>query len=118
MILADTSVWVDHFRRPNARLQQLLQAQQILTHSFIIGELACGNLPKRPQTLHDLGLLPQAIAAREDEVRSLVEERRLWGRGIGWIDAHLLASAFLSGCGLWTFDQRLNEVACSLAISL
>lgn len=116
MILADTSVWLNHFRRRNAQFRQLLLARQILLHPFVTGEIACGNLPKRAETLHSLSLLPQVVLAKDDEVLSLVEQRRLRGRGLGWVDAHLLASALLSGCRLWSHDRRLHEAARSLAV--
>ncbi len=116
MILADTSVWVDHFRRRNPLFQQLILAGQILTHPFVIGEIACGNLPSRAQTLSDLQLLPQCTVAGEQDVLALIDQRRLWGRGIGWVDAHLLASALVSGCRLWSIDQRLHSTAVFLGI--
>jgi len=111
VILADTSVWVQHLRRSHPALQQLVLAGQILIHPFIIGEMACGNLPRRAQTLADLQLLTQSIVAAEADVLHLIEQQRLWGRGIGWVDAHLLASALLSGCKLWSLDQRLAAAA-------
>lgn len=100
MILADTSVWLGHLRQRNAHLQDCLLNGQILIHSFVLGELACGNLQARPSILSDLSELPFAIRADDEEVRSLIEQHRLHGKGIGWVDAHLLASARLSGCRL------------------
>ena len=84
---------------------------RILTHPFVIGEIACGNLRQRGVILEALRELPSATVAAHDEVLRLVEERRLWGSGIGWLDAHLVASALLTGCRLWTLDRRLRRVA-------
>lgn len=111
MILADTSVWVHHLRAGNPRLQGLLLEGAILTHPFIIGEIACGKLGKRAEILEALQVLPSAVVADHHEVLRLIEERRLWGKGIGWVDAHLLASVLLTGCPLWTLDRRLHVVA-------
>jgi predicted nucleic acid-binding protein len=111
MILTDTSVWVGHFRRPNPQLQELLTAEQVLIHPMILGELACGNLPQRSLTLRLLGKLPWGVVGRHTEVLQLVEDRKLWGSGISWIDAHLLASAMLSHGTLWTLDRRLRGAA-------
>ena len=110
MILADTSVWVEHFRAGNA-LGELLYESLVLTHPFVIGELACGNLRNRARILADLEALPLAVCASDEEARRLVEDRGLWGRGIGWIDVHLLASALLTGCRLWTLDRPLRRAA-------
>lgn len=111
MTLVDTSVWVAHLRSGDAALRQLLENGEVLTHPFVTGELACGNLSKRAEVLRHLDTLPRAAVARDTEVRRLVEDHRLYGRGIGWIDAHLLASALLSHCRLWSHDQRLRAVA-------
>ncbi len=111
MILADTSVWVDHFRVGNPVLSEVLGRALVLTHPFVIGELACGNLKNRTRILADLDALPLAVPATHEEVLRLVEERALWGRGIGWIDGHLLASALLSHCWLWTLDRQLDQAA-------
>ena len=116
MTLVDTSVWVEHFRRGVDPLVRLLDHQGVLCHPFVIGELACGRLPKRREYLTFLGELPQAVMAGHDEVLMLIEERRLMGRGIGWIDAHLLASVLLVGAALWTLDRRLAAVAGSLGV--
>jgi len=111
MILVDTSVWVDHFRARNPELSEVLGGALVLTHPFVIGELACGNLRNRTRILADLNSLPLALSATHEEVLRLIEERELWGRGIGWIDGHLLASALLSNCRLWTLDRRLHQAA-------
>lgn len=112
MILADTSVWVDHFRRKDAELYRQLQQNNITTHPFIVTELALGNLPKRLRTLEYLDLLPMAKVAHTAEVRSMVEVRSLFRRGIGFVDAHLIASALITPhTVLWTRDKRLRDIA-------
>lgn len=116
MILADTSVWVDHIHIPNHRLQELLLERQILTHPFVVGEIACGNLRDRERSLGFFDALPVVAVAAHAEVLRLVKERRLWGTGITWIDAHLLASALITGCFLWTLDQRLRQAARHLKV--
>jgi predicted nucleic acid-binding protein len=111
MILADTSVWVGHFRAANPQLQELLAKGRILTHPFVVGEIACGQLRQRAVILDALKRLPQALVASHEEVLRLIEERRLSGTGLGWVDVHLLASALLTGCRLWTLDRRLRHAA-------
>lgn len=111
MILVDTSVWVEHLRRGRVELSRLLDAAQVVCHPFVIGELACGSLRSRHEVLSLLGELTPAPVADHAEVLALVENRRLMGRGIGWIDAHLLASSVLAGAWLWTLDQRLAAIA-------
>jgi predicted nucleic acid-binding protein len=117
MVLADTSVWIQHFRRGEPTLAGQLSDGLILMHPFVSGELACGNLKGRAAILSDLQTLPSAEPASNEEVLQLVEERRLWGRGLGWVDMHLLASALLSRCGLWTLDKKLGEAATELGLS-
>lgn len=116
MILVDTSVWISHFKRTSARLQDLLLRDQVLCHPFIIGELALGNLPKGRAVLDLLNLLPPSLVATHQEVLSFVEIERLAGRGIGWIDAHLLASARLESSLLWTEDKALAKIAAILGV--
>jgi len=117
MLLVDTSVWVQHFRRGEPRLGADLAEGLVLMHPFVLGELACGNLRKRAEILSDLQALPSARAASTAEVLELIESRRLWGRGLGWIDVHLLASALLSHCKFWTLDKRLSTAAGELGVS-
>jgi predicted nucleic acid-binding protein len=117
MVLADTSVWIDHFRRGNLRLAARLADGLVLMHPFVSGELACGNLKDRANILSDLHALPSANPASNAEVMRLIEDRRLWGRGLGWIDAHLLASALLSKAGLWTLDSKLAKAGAELGLS-
>lgn len=118
MILVDTSVWIEQLRRGSERLQSLLYDEQVLCHPFIIGELACGTLRNRQEILRLLSVLPKALVADHEEVVHLVEERHLYGRGLGWVDVHLLASSILTRCPLWTLDKRLKQVAATLKISM
>lgn len=117
MILVDTSIWIDHLRRGNDALSLLLEQERVLTHPFIIGELACGSMANRRQILELLGTLPAAEVADDDEVIRFVEARQLYGVGIGWIDAHLLASTRLSHALFWTSDTRLKRAAEALGIT-
>ncbi len=117
MIVADTSIWIDHLRKPDRQLSSLLAAGVVLVHPFVVGELACGTLPNRKVLLSALALLPQALVAAHGEVLGLVERYTLGGRGIGWIDMHLLASTLLTGRSqLWTRDRRLRGVAAELGL--
>lgn len=109
MILVDTSVWIDHLRRSNEALAGLLSEAYVLIHPFVAGELACGNLKNRTELLRYLSALPSATVASHDEAMHLLEDRKLAGCGIGWVDAHLLASALLSHCSFWTLDERLRR---------
>ena len=111
MILADTSVWVDHFRGRGTSLGFLLTEQQILAHPYVVGELSLGHLRHRTQILHDLKLLPKVTMPTDDEVLEWVEKRKLFGKGIGWVDAHLLLSCLLSNAQLWTNDKNLISAA-------
>jgi len=116
-VLADTSVWIDHLRQSARPLCMLLDANEVLMHPAVAGELACGAIINRAAILALLAELPEAYRAADDEVRNLIERRRLYGRGIGWIDAHLLASALLTECVLWTHDKTLATIARELRIS-
>ena len=116
MTLVDTSVWVDHFQKGNTELQNLLQSNEVLMHPFIMGELSCRTMRNRGEILRLLQELPEARVAEHEEVLGLVERKRLWGRGIGWIDVHLLASALLSRSTIWTLDRQLSRVASSLPL--
>ncbi len=118
MILVDTSVWVDHLRRGNPELASLLQQSQVLLHPFVAGELALGNLQQRQAVLLALKGLPAAALATDKDVLGLIERQALHGRGIGYVDAHLLASARLSAaCKLWTLDKRLQAAAIALKVA-
>lgn len=118
MILVDTSVWIAHFRKGGSKLGELLSEALVLVHPFVRGELACGNLKNRARILSDLEALPSAVSATHEEVMRLVELRKLWGLGIGWIDGHLLASALLSNCQFWTLDGRLVRAAATAGVKL
>lgn len=111
MTLVDTSVWVDHFRRSNARLAALLLDGQVRCHAFVAGELACGSLNRRREVLDLLHELPRAATLPDDEVMAFLELHALMNRGLGWVDVHLLASAFVSRSRLWTLDRRLATAA-------
>jgi predicted nucleic acid-binding protein len=115
-MLVDTSVWVDHLRRRNATLVALLEQTQVWTHAFVVGELACGNLAHRGKLLTALTALPHAPMAAHDEVLAFLESHRLMGRGLGWVDIHLLASARLAKLPFWTLDKRLAAVATPLQL--
>ncbi len=118
MILVDTSVWVDHLRHGDAKLVELLQTAGVLAHPFVTGELALGLLGQRELILETLRGLPQAVVASDSEVLQFIEQRRLFGVGIGYVDAHLLAAVQLTpGASLWTRDKRLTAVAVRLAFA-
>ena len=117
MVLIDTSVWVAHLRDGNKRLEALLHEGHVLCHPLVIGELACGNLKNRGPILRFLQQLPMAAAARHEEVLIFIERHALMGKGLGWIDTHLLASAFLIKVPLWTLDKSLDRISSSLGLS-
>ncbi len=117
MILVDTSVWVDHLRRGDTQLATLLESAAVLTHPFVIGEIACGSLADRATVIELLQDLPAALVADVGEVLAFVERQRLYGKGIGYVDVHLLASAALSGGALlWTRNKRLRAAAQGLGV--
>jgi len=118
-VLIDTSVWVDHFRRVNPILVQLVTSDEALTHPVVLVELACGTPPApRARTLHDIGVLRHAKHPAWAEVMELVEARQLYGRGCGSSDLTLLASTLMTpGALLWTLDKRLSLLACELAVA-
>lgn len=118
MILVDTSVWIDHLRAGAPALVTELEQGRVLTHPYVVGELACGHLRDRAQVLRLLGHLPQAPVATDREALSFIEQRALMGQGIGYIDVHLLASVVLSATArLWTRDRRLGAVARDLRLA-
>jgi predicted nucleic acid-binding protein len=118
MILVDTSVWIEHLRWGSPRLRSLLYDDEVVCHPFVVGELACGMLRNREEILGKLRTLPEARVADQNEVLRFLETHRLYGRGLGWVDAHILASALLTGCTLWTLDQALRRAAAGLGIAL
>ena len=117
MILVDTSVWVDHLRRPNAPLVAWLELGEVSCHPFVVGEIGLGSLKHRARVLSLLAELPMARTVRHEDAMALVQERALSGVGLGWVDVHLLASAFVEGWGLWTIDRQLHRVADRLGIA-
>lgn len=118
MILVDSSIWIDHLRTGEPRLADQLNAGRVLTHPFIVGELACGNLKNRKEVLSLLHDLPAAPVATDEEVLFFIEKRALMGKGIGYVDAHLLAAIAATGTGrLWTRDKRLDAVAGSIGMA-
>ena len=114
MILVDTSVWVEHLRSGTIGLEALLNDGQVVCHPFIIGEIACGNLINRTEILSLLQDLPVASLADDDEVIQFIEDHKLMGKGLGYIDIHLLMSALLTRIPLWTTDKRLHDVSLTL----
>jgi predicted nucleic acid-binding protein len=118
IVLADTSVWLDHWRRGNPRFAELLGQRRVVLHPFVFGELSLGTLSARTEVLGHLSKLRAPRVARHDEVLALIERAPLWRRGIGWVDAHLLASALLDRVRIWTLDKKLAAVAGSLGVRL
>ncbi len=114
MTLVDTSIWVNHLRTGSPRLISFLEENLVLTHPDVIGELACGMIKNRSEILGLLQALPKARVADDDEVLHLLESQQLYGGGLGWVDLHLLASAQLTSCGLWTADGALHKAAIKL----
>jgi len=118
LILADTSLWIDHFRHGNAELSAWLEAGEVLSHPFVIGELAVGNLSPRETVLRELGRLPPAVVASPEEVLALVAQEKLHGLGLGYVDVALLASVRLTPeSALRTRDRRLGEVAAQMGLA-
>jgi len=114
LILVDTSVWVHHLRFGDAQLAALLDVNSVVMHPYIVGEIACGSLSKRAPTLELLQQLPMTPVAEPDEVLRYIEDHELHGKGIGYVDVHLLASAAIGGTKLWTRDRRLHVMAVRL----
>lgn len=117
MILVDTSVWIDHLRSAITPLAGLLEAESVLIHPFVIGELACGEIKRRREVLDLLSTLPSSVVATNEETLHFIEHHRLMGKGIGYMDAHLLAAAMLTDAArLWTREKRLRAIASHLRI--
>jgi hypothetical protein len=118
MILADTTIWVDHFRSANDKLRELLEDERIAMHPFIVAELALGSLKQRRVQLEALDDMPAVPVAQLREVRQMIETRSLYSRGIGLTDAHLIASCLIHPpTRLWTNNKRLAEIAETLGIA-
>jgi predicted nucleic acid-binding protein len=116
LVLVDTSVWVDFIRSGNLELAGLLANRLVDIHDFIIGELACGNLHKRKEILESLSLLPQVSQASHEEVLYLIESKKLMGKGLSYVDFHLIASAQIAGVPIWTVDQKFDHINSALGI--
>ncbi len=117
MILADTSIWIDHLRASNPRMEERLSRGQIVMHPFVVAEIALGSMKNRRQRLFDLDSLFKVRVAQLSEVRRMIEAHTLYAKGIGLIDAHLLASCLLApGTRLWTRDAALEKVARTFGI--
>jgi predicted nucleic acid-binding protein len=117
MVLVDTSIWVTHLRQGNRQLEKLLMDAEVMCHPFIIGELACGNLKNLNEIIPLLQSLPMAPTIEFDEFLFFIDRNHLMGKGIGFVDVHLLASAQLTGVPLWTADKRLKSAADQLALT-
>jgi len=116
MILVDTSVWIEHIRAAHPHLREMLEQFRVVMHPLVMGEVACGTVASRRAVLAEMEGLPRAVVAGHEEAMHLLETRTLWGRGLGWVDLHLLAAAQLSACRLWTLDRRLEDVARELGV--
>jgi len=117
MVLVDTSVWIDHLRKGEPALVRLLEDDQVFGHRWVTGELALGSLKDRNSVLEMLDVLPKVEAVPETEVMNLIDRRGLFQRGIGWVDAQLLAACVARPCRLWTKDKRLSEIAAELGVA-
>jgi predicted nucleic acid-binding protein len=117
MVLVDTSIWITHLRQGSRQLEKLLMDAEVMCHPFIIGELACGNLKNRNEIIPLLQSLPMAPTIEFDEFLFFVDRNHLMGKGIGFVDVHLLASAQLTGISLWTADKRLKSAANQLELT-
>jgi len=116
-VVVDANIWIHHWRDSNRLLEGMMEDGEVWTHPLIIGELSMGTLRNRDRTLWDLTRLGRPPLATDAETRQMVEARRLWGRGIGWNDAKILASVVIGGCLLWTRDRRLDEIAAELNVA-
>ena len=117
MVLLDSSVWIDHLRKADSAVSTLLEEHEVLCHPFVIGELACGSLARRPLVVSTLSKLPRVTVAEHHEVLSYIDTHKLFSLGLSFIDIHLLASCTLSFTTIWTRDRRLNEAALALGLS-
>ena len=116
MVLVDTSVWVNHLRYGNRGLEALLNDGHVICHPFIVGEIACGDLKNRVEILSLLQALPTATQVEHEEVMMFIEHHRRMGKGLGYVDMHLLASAVVTRIPIWTLDKKLNEVSSKMGI--
>jgi predicted nucleic acid-binding protein len=116
MVIVDTSIWVTHLRQGSRQLEKLLMDAEVMCHPFIIGELVCGNLKNRNEIISLLQSLPMAPTIEFDEFLFFIDRNHLMGKGVGFVDVHLLASAQLTGIPLWTADKRLKSAADQLQV--
>ena len=117
MVLVDTSIWVTHLRQGSRQLEKLLMDAEVMCHPFVIGELACGNLKNRNEIMSLLRSLPMALTIEFEEFLFFIDKNQLMGKGIGFVDIHLLASTQLTGIMLWTADKRLRSAADQLELT-
>ncbi len=117
MILVDTSVWIDHLHSGDEDLKELLLSGQVCLHPYVLSELSCGNISNRKEVLSLLGALPKIDPVLDEEVFTLLEGSKLYGKGLGFIDVHLLASALIHHVDIWTRDRSLDSVAKEFGIS-
>lgn len=115
-VLVDTSVWIDHFHQADPRLASLLEEGAVVVHPWVLGELACGSLRRREETLADLAMLEAAPEIPSPECLHFLAKRKLHGKGLSWIDVQLLASCLIAGCSLWTRDKNLRHASSQLGI--
>ena len=113
----DTSIWIDHFNKADKELIKLLNSDQVCIHTFVIGELACGNFANRSEILALLNALPRIEPALDEEIFNFIEVNRLYGIGLGYIDIHLIASALINNVKIWTRDKSLQKAVTTLNIS-
>ena len=116
MVLVDTSVWISHLRQANPQLKKLLLGGHVLCHPFIVVEIACGQLTQRKEILSLLNALPTVKIAEHEEAIQFIQNKHIFGEGIGFVDAHLLAAAFLSKIKIWTLDKKLQQAALKLHV--
>lgn len=118
MYLVDSSVWIDHFRKTDPLLVDALEGDLVACHDHVIGELALGSIKDRDKVLHSLSRLPRISAARDSDVLEMINQHKLFARGIGYIDAHLLAASLIDGqAKVWTHDKRFKTISQELGIS-
>ena len=117
MVLVDTSVWIDHFRNGNDQLTGLLNNGEVFCHQFIIGEIACGNLKNRSEILNSLKMLPHSLNVHHEEIMLFIENNKIMGQGLGYIDIALLVSSILTSIPIWTLDKRLYKIVKKLNIN-
>jgi predicted nucleic acid-binding protein len=108
-VLVDTSIWIEHLKKTVPRLEELLDADEVMIHAAVLGELACGNIKNRKDLLNDLQLLERVEEASTEDVLLLIESRKLFGKGLSWVDCQLLASAAITGCEIFTRDKLLEQ---------